>query len=79
MKDADLVWDKATLDRFAAPAQVWNWHIAAVNQGALCPQLAEADIRPKGWNSGPRSRAPLGIIVRLTHLCLDGVHSTFAS
>jgi hypothetical protein len=28
------------------------WHTAAVNQGALCPQLARADIRPVDGNSG---------------------------
>jgi hypothetical protein len=28
------------------------WHTAAINQGALCPQLARADISPKAADSG---------------------------
>src|SRR6516225_11368713 len=38
---------------------VHTWHTAAVNQGALCPQLAEADIRPTRGRVGgvePRTR-----------------------
>src|SRR6516164_7149596 len=39
------------------------WHRAAVNQGALCPQLARADIRVQKviWGLGPKlslSRCP---------------------
>jgi hypothetical protein len=41
---------KISFWRFAIFAK--NRHTAAVNQGALCPQLARADIRPVDGNSG---------------------------
>jgi hypothetical protein len=48
------VWCVTPFDADAAEGCVddRSWHTAAINQGALCPQLARADISPLDGKSG---------------------------
>ena len=43
---------------FASSAHDRFWHTAAINQGALCPQLAKADLRPGPAKRGRYVRGP---------------------